>query len=165
MTKPILAFCCVVVFFGGCTVLPPDPAPLQIQAFQTKEFAADKRLVFGAAVSVFQDLGYIVQSADLDTGFITAASPAGNRIRFWEIVGGLTVSGQTKATAFIEQVRADVVSVRLNFVNATRISTKEGQTTDEDNPILDPKAYEVAFDKIENAIFVRSAGSTTSPVR
>jgi len=38
-----------------------------------------------------------------------------------------------------------------------RLSSKEGQTTDRHTPILDPKAYQVAFDKIGDAIFVRSA--------
>jgi hypothetical protein len=49
----------------------------------------------------------------------------------------------------------------LNFVDTKRMSTTYGQSSDQDTPILDPKAYQIAFDKIENAIFVRT-GTRTS---
>jgi hypothetical protein len=57
----------------------------------------------------------------------------------------------------VEEIRTGFVTVRLNFVESKRLSSKEGQTTDRDTPILDPKAYQVAFDRIGDAIFVRSA--------
>ena len=60
-------------------------------------------------------------------------------------------------TAFVEEIRSGFVTVRLNFVESKHLSSNEGQTTDRDTPILDPKAYQVAFDKIGDAIFVRSA--------
>jgi hypothetical protein len=142
---------------AGCSVAPPSPTSLQIQAFQSREFETQKRVAFSAVLSVFQDLGYIVQSADLDTGFITAASPAGSKPSWWEILDGTTSSSQTRATAFVEEIRSGFVAVRLNFVESKRLSGREGQTTDRDTPILDPKAYQVAFNKIGDGIFVRSA--------
>jgi len=138
-------------------------APLQIQAFQTKEFEADKTIVFGSVISVFQDLGYIVQSADRDTGFITAASPAGNKTGFWEAMGGVSSSGNTKATAFVEQIRPNFSTIRLNFVDSKKLSAMYGQTSEQEKPILDPKPYQIAFDKIENAVFVRSGVKAPQP--
>jgi hypothetical protein len=157
MKTSSVAILCIGLCMAGCSVAPPAATPLQIQAFQSHEFETQKRVAFGAALSVFQDLGYIVQSADLDTGFITAASPAGSKFNWWELLDESTSSAQTRATAFVEEIRSGFVTVRLNFVESKRLSSKEGQTTDRDTPILDPKAYQVAFDKIGDAIFVRSA--------
>lgn len=131
--------------------------PLQIQAFQKHQFETTKGVVFGSVVSVFQDLGYIVESADVETGFITAASAATNKTGFWEAMGGERSSGKTRATAFVEELRADLVTVRLNFVDTEMLSTAYGQETRNDTPIVDPKPYQAAFDKIEQAVFVRLA--------
>ena len=157
MKTSSVALLCIALCTAGCAVEPPLPTPLQLQAFQSHEFEAPKRVVFGSVLSVFQDVGYIVQSADLETGFITAASPTGSKASWWELLQDTTSSAQTRATAFVEEIRPGFVTVRLNFVDSRRLSGRQGQTTDRDTPILDPKAYQSAFDKIGDAIFVRSA--------
>ena len=153
----------IVSLLSACVAPKPAPTPLEIQAIQSHEFETDKTMALGAVISVFQDLGYIVQSADKDTGFVTANSPAGSKTNFWEAIGGMSSSGQTKATAFIEQIRPNFVTVRLNFVDSRRVSNQVGQVTDEDQPILDPKTYQIAFDKIDSAIFVRTGARGTGP--
>jgi hypothetical protein len=157
MKTSSVALLCSFLWTAGCSITPPPPPALQIQAFQSQEFETQKRVAFGSVLSVFQDLGYIVQSADLDTGFITAASPTGSRNGWWEILEDSSTSVQTRATAFVEEIRPGFVTVRLNFVDSKHQSSKEGQTTDRDTPILDPRAYQVAFNKIGDAIFVRAA--------
>ena len=154
-----------LVFLAGCT--PPGPAltPLEIQSLQTREFKHDKAVVFASTMSVFQDLGYIVNSADLDTGLITTESPAtGGHAAFparLTILPELTVWSdvtsvmQTKATAFIEQI-GNRSRVRLNFVITRQDSSVHGQTSRRDTPILDATVYQNAFERIENAIFVRA---------
>lgn len=142
---------------AGCATTPTaSPTALQVQAYQTKEFETDKSPAFGAVISVFQDLGYIVQSADKDTGFITAYSPSKNTTNIFLALGGSQSSGQTKATAFLEQIRPGFTSVRLNFVNSNKVSSAYGQSSDTDKPIMDPAVYQNAFNKIEDAIFVRT---------
>jgi hypothetical protein len=143
---------CASTGSGGMT-------PLQIQAFQTHEFEAPKKTVFASVVSVFQDLGYIVESADVETGFITSASASVNKTGFWQALGGATSSGKTRATAFVEEVRPNLVTVRLNFVDTENMSTAYGQASSEDTPIVDPEPYKVAFDKIEEAVFIRVGAS------
>lgn len=153
---------------GACTVLPQraEPLPLQLQSFQTQEFEVDQTTAMRAVMSVFQDLGYIIQSADKDVGFITATSPM--RVQtttFLDLVSALAndatpVTGrQTKATAVIEEIRANVTTVRLNFVVSTRSNTP-GVLPKLDEPLQDPEPYTVAFSKIGDAIFVRTAGRT-----
>ena len=63
-----------VLFMTGCAMneAPQTKTSLEIQAYQSKQFDVDKKTAFNSAMSVFQDLGYIVNSANLDTGFITA---------------------------------------------------------------------------------------------
>lgn len=151
-----LCFCAIVLLgLSGCASTGSEMTPLEIQAFQTHEFEAPKKTVFGAVVSVFQDLGYIVESADVETGFITSASASVDKTGFWEAMGGVRASGKTRATAFVEEIRPNLVTVRLNFVDTHNRSTAYGQQSSQDNPILDPKPYQVAFDKIEEAVFVR----------
>ena len=154
-----------VVFVVGCT--PPGPAltPLEIQSLQTREFEHDKAIVFASTMSVFQDLGYIVSSADLDTGLITTESPAtSDRAAFparftilpeLMIWSDVTRVMQTKATAFIEQIGTRS-RVRLNFVVTRQASSPHGQTSRQDTPILDAAIYQNAFERIANAIFVRA---------
>jgi hypothetical protein len=156
-TKAVLLACFAFAFEGCATAPKVAPTSLQLQSFQSKEFETSKVIAFGSVLSVFQDLGYIVSSADKETGFITAASPAGNKTGFWEALGGTSSSGQTKATAFVEDIRPGFASIRLNFVEAKHLSSMYGQTTDNDKPILEPKVYEAAFAKIGDAIFIRSA--------
>jgi len=150
----------LVISMYGCTSnVKQELTPLQIQAFQTHEFEASKAIVFGSVVSVFQDLGYIVESADKDTGFITAGSASMNKTGFWEAMSGMASSGKTKVTAFVEGIRPGFISVRLNFVDTKESSSQYGRQSKNDQPILDPKPYQVAFDKIEEAVFIRKGAS------
>jgi len=115
---------CVASLLVACAAPKRSPeTPLQLQSFEAREFESSKTFAFGSVLTVFQDLGYIVESADRESGFITAASPAGSRTNFWEAISGVQTSGQTKATAFVEDIRPGFVSIRLNFVNARRRST------------------------------------------
>ena len=140
---------------AGCVALPPPPTPLQIQTVQTREYEESKQVVFASVMSVFQDLGYIVNSADIVTGFITTEGlVTGETVIFDWLIDTSHVS-QTRATAFIEEVH-DLTRVRLNFVETWREVTDEGESTRRDRAILDPAVYENAFDRIGNAIFVRS---------
>ena len=105
-------------------------------------------------VSVFQDIGYTITSADIATGLIVAESTADSNFasKFWL---GISNVKQTKANAFVEEI-GDMTKVRINFVNTQTTSDWYGQSDRQDNQILDAEPYRNAFEKIENAIFVRS---------
>jgi len=142
-------------WLGGCELLAPKPSllPLEIQALQTREYEQPREIVFNSVVSVFQDLGYIIRSADGHTGLVTAESPAqsGGLVALL----GITSVQPTNVTAFIETL-GKYTRVRLNFVNSVRESSSYGQTDRRDTPLLDAQTYRNAFERIENAIFVRS---------
>jgi hypothetical protein len=138
----------------------PGLTPMQIQAMQQREFEAPKAALFSSVVDVFQDLGYTINSADINTGFITAESATVNKTGFWDAMAYQTASGNTRATAFIEQMPSGMTRVRLNFVNSKALSTQWGQNSKQDKPILDPAIYQRAYEKVDEALFVRTATNT-----
>lgn len=148
-----------IAILVGCATAPPAPAPTpaQIQSIQTREFETTKTIAFASVISVFQDLGYTVASADKETGFITSASASTSKTDYW--FTGQTINTQTKATAFVEDMPNNRARVRLNFVVTNKASTVYGQNRDSDVPILDAKVYESAFEKIDDAIFTRSGSN------
>lgn len=147
---------------GGCAMndASQNKTSLEIQAYQSRSFEVDKKTAFNSIMSVFQDLGYIVNSANLDTGFITAESPtkgAKGSEAFLYLLAGRRVEGRTAVTAFVEELSTKSAKIRLNFVERKKSSGDYGQQSNRDDPIQDPKIYQSAFDKISDAIFIRSA--------
>lgn len=137
--------------------------PMQIQAMQQKEFEAPKAALFSSVVDVFQDLGYTINGADMGSGFITAASATTNKTGIWDALAKASASGNTRATAFIEQMPSGMTRVRLNFVASKSTSMQWGQQQTQDTPIVDPAIYQRAYEKIDEALFVRTATNAPKP--
>jgi len=147
---------CVTLLLSACAnSVGPQMTPLEIQSMQTRDFENRKEVVFASVMSVFQDLGYTIKTADLETGLITAQSAA-QSTGMSKIFLGYTKVTQTSANAFIERIGSKT-RVRLNFVEGEKSSMIYGQTDEEETPILDAQVYQNAFEKIDNAIFVRSS--------
>lgn len=150
------------LFLTACATDGPAPqkTSLEIQAFQSKQFEADKKTAFNSTMSVFQDLGYVVNSASLETGFISAESPikgADGMKAFLENISNMRSEGKTAVTAFVEEIGGKTTRVRLNFVQRDKMLREYGQQANREKPILDPKVYESAFNKIGDAIFIRTS--------
>ena len=157
MKKFYLIFPFIFLFLAGCETTKPtvNLTPLEIQSMQSRSYDHPKDVVFPSVMSVFQDLGYSINSADMATGLITAESTAASNkaLKCWL---GITKVSQTKANAFIEEISGQT-KVRINFVITNKKSFGYGQTDREDNQILTPEPYQNAFEKIENAVFIRSS--------
>ncbi len=139
----------------------PELTPLQLQSLQSREFETTKENLFGAVMTVLQDLGYQVQSADVSTGFITAVSATQNKTNFFEAIGGARSSGNTKLTSFIQAMPSGTTRVRLNFLSSKTTSMQYGQNSQNDKPVLDAAIYSNAWDKIDEALFVMGALEAT----
>jgi hypothetical protein len=137
--------------------------PMALQSIQQHEFEADKATLFSSVMNVFQDLGYTISAADINTGFITAESATVAKTNFWEAMGGINAMGSTKATAFVESLPNHKSRVRLNFVSTKQQSFGYGRNNRIDRPITDPKAYQIAFERIDEALFVRKSTDSPSP--
>lgn len=140
----------------------PELTPMELQSLQQHEYKTTKDQVFASVVSVFQDLGYQVAQADMTTGFVSAESANKNKTGFLEAMAGMSSSGHTRATAFIEQMPSGLTRIRLNFLNTKNSSTKFGRGSSDDKPILDPKTYQTAFNRIDEALFERGALTKTA---
>jgi len=129
--------------------------PMEIQAMQSRQYEDDENVVFRSVVSVFQDLGYTVKQADSQAGFIQADGSADSNeaVKFWL---GSTETTQTKVTAFVERI-GEQTHVRISFVETIEKSTAYGADDREETQILNPDIYQNAFERIENAIFVRKS--------
>lgn len=135
---------------------------LEIQAIQAQTFAAPKKIAFNAVMSVLQDLGFIVQSASLETGFITANSPTQrdtSGLGILSALGGVQVQGNTIVTASVEEITPKKTRIRLNYINRMMHSGQYGQNSTQDQAILDPAVYQKAFNKIGEEIFIRTSGN------
>lgn len=141
------------VILGGCLATSaPQKTGIQLQSFQSKEFETTVKIAFASTVSVFQDYGYIIEAADVETGLITAKSPTEGG--FMPFVGQKMT--HVKASAFVEPRGNGLARIRLNFVNSTETSSGYGMKRQNEKPIEDPQYYQGVFTKIQQAIFVRS---------
>jgi len=155
MKKTIILFLSLFLTLSACQMEPEiNLTPLEIQSMQSRAYDKPKDIVFPSVMSVLQDLGYSIKVADINTGLITAESTAKSNLAMKVWLGIAEVS-QTTADAFIEEVQGKT-KVRLNFINVVKQSSSWGQNDREDKQILDPVPYQNAFEKVENAIFVRS---------
>jgi len=139
---------------------------LQIEAIQAKTFDADKKTAFNSVMSVLQDLGYIISSANFDTGFITGESP--NRHRSGgdivaSILVGVSTEAKTAVTVSIEEIQPNKTRVRLNFVERSRMYQQDGPQQSQDTVIMNPTIYNNAFNKIGDAIFIRQQNAPSPP--
>ena len=152
----------VFLVLAGCssshTVNEPTLSPLALQALQTREYETTKDIAFASVLSVLQDAGYIIDGADIETGFITASSPTDAKTTYDPFIWGFGKKSQlTKVTAFIESINAQTSKVRLNFVDILEKSKSYGINSRVDTPIEDSVIYENVFEEISKAIFVRQA--------
>lgn len=141
---------------------PPKLTPMELQALQSREYKTGKDQVFPSVMSVFQDLGYQISSADASTGFISGGSANKNKTSFFEAMAGMRSSGGSRVTAFVETMPSGFTRVRLNFMNTKNSSTMYGGSSANDTPLLDPKTYQVAFEHVEQALFERGALTKTT---
>lgn len=134
-------------------------SPLELQAMQTREFEADMKMTFASVMTVLQDAGYIVESADAATGFITAKSPEKSATTYNLLWGFGKKRGTTRVTVFVEPISRKYSKVRLNFVGIETESSLYGESR-VDSPVEDDEIYQNVFEKIDEAIFIRMAIGT-----
>lgn len=139
-----------------------EMSPLQLQAMQTKEFEAAKEPVFASVMSVLQDAGYRIENADLATGLITGIGSSKGKM-VYSLWSGFGKSKKTPiVSTYIEQI-GGITRVRLNFVMAKIKSSIYGSQPQDEEPILEAEVYQDAFSKIDQALFIRSSMTQSTP--
>lgn len=140
----------------------PEVSGLQLQQIQARDFEASKEVTFPSVMTVLQDSGYRISSADKDTGLITASASTKSNTTWVPFIG----FGKSKKTpvvsAFIED-RGAGSRIRLNFVMAKTKSGMYGMSSSDEEPITDAVTYKTAFEKIEKEIFIRQSLNAPKP--
>lgn len=158
----MLLIAIVALLATGCASAPPAAkSGIELQAYQAREFETSKRAAFSATMSVFQDLGFIIDDGDFDTGLITATGPTtrhefGMSDLLAGVFAGVDTRGATlrRATAFVEAMPSGMIRIRLNFVDNVVAAPGSPQQS---RPLQAPEFYQATFEQIDKAIFVRSA--------
>lgn len=122
-----------MTLLGGCATTNQrvldigGETQLQKRSYQSRIFeTADKEKVLRAVISTLQDLGFVVERADLMLGTVSGTKQDRNQIR-------ITVSVRSKGT--------DRMLVRANAQFNV-------------SPIEDPKQYQDFFSSLEKSLFL-----------
>lgn len=132
---------------------------LALQQVQARDIEAPKSVTFPATISVLQDAGYRIGDADVVTGIVTAQASTKTKTTWLPFVGFGTKKKTPVISVFIEDMNPTMSRVRLNFVMA---KIKNGILADEE-PIYDAAWYQDAFEKINQAVFIRLAMVSKAP--
>ena len=156
----IILLLTTLTFISACSsthkVIAPKDA-YALQELQTREVESNFKTSYASVLSVLQDAGYIVESADGNAGLITAKSPTTSGTKYSLMWGFGKERKSTRVTAFIEPIGTQYSKIRLNFLEVEVDSNIYGMNSQKDTPIEDPAVYNSIFDKIEEAIFLRQA--------
>jgi hypothetical protein len=144
-----------LVATGAPAKKPPQVSGLELQQIQSHSFEASKNVVFASVVTVLQDSGFRIGSADKETGLLTAIGTSERHMTWVPFVGFGSSKKNPVVTAFIEE-RGQGTRVRLNFVMA-KIKNNQYAANSDEEAILDPAVYKDAFEKIDKEVFIRQA--------
>jgi len=152
-----IALSVVLVPTGAFAKKKPQITGLALQQIQSRDFEVPKSTTFPAVMSVLQDSGYRIGAADRDTGLITASASTKTKMTWLPFIGFGNSKKTPVVSAYIEDRGPNMSRVRLSFVMG-KISNNNsfGGVTDEE-PINDVTVYQEAFEKINQAVFVRQA--------
>lgn len=150
-----------LVATGAEAKKPPQVSGLELQQIQSHSFEASKNVVFAAVMTVLQDSGFRVGSAEKDTGLITAIGTSERHMTWVPFVGFGSSKKNPIVTAFIEE-RGQGTRVRLNFVMA-KVKNNNYNAMSDEEAILDPAVYKDAFEKIDKEVFIRQAENAPTP--
>lgn len=160
ITKAMIAAAAASVLAIPASAKQPEVSGLELQQIQARDLETTPQVAFPSVMTVLQDSGYRIQTADKDTGLITAMGSSSQKMTYNLWFG----FGQKKkfpiVSAFIESRGSKYTRVRLNFVMS---EGKSRNSFTDEKPITDPAVYRDAFERIEKEIFTRTAMDAPAP--
>lgn len=132
----------------------PGLSTEQLRTLQTREFSTTKAAGFASVMTTLLDAGFRVQTADLDSGLITASASTTGRLRL--DTGGLGRLNETPlASIFVEDRGDGIVRVRAAFSMGRSASGALASTGE--RAVTDPQPYATFFDRLTLEIAQRPA--------
>ncbi len=142
----------------------PEMTALQIQAMQSRDIEGNYKTVFASLMSVLQDAGYRIENADRDTGLVTGVGSSKGKLTYNLFTGFGKSKKSPIVSAFVEEINSNTTRVRLNFVMAKLKSNAYGSQPQDEEPVLDAVVYQDAFEKLNQAVFIRNSMAESVPV-
>ncbi len=157
--KTLLFALCAAGMLSACTTvdgvfgeIDPQISAVELEALQTREYEADYTQAFAAAIGAFQSYGYVIQSADRETGLLIAKTTSDATL---DALTGLTRVEYDKATAFLEQVAQGRVKIRVSIVKYVSAKSAYGGGGEKEAMRTKPDVYRNIFNKIDQALFLK----------
>lgn len=131
----------VGIFFTGCMhnskqMILENQQSLKIRSYQIKKYNKAKKTVARAIVSTLQDLSFIIDKADMETGTVTAT----------KLVKGASM----RMTIIARKQGKDSTKVRVNAQFSGGGNMPEAVT--------DPETYKAFFTALDKSLFLESQG-------
>lgn len=144
----------VAISSGAVAKKAPEVTGMELQQIQARDFEATKDMAFASVMTVLQDAGYRIGSADRDTGLITGTASTSGKATY-NILFGMGAKKMTPiVSAYVEARGPRNSRVRFNFVMT---EAKSRKSFSNETPITDPAVYKEAFEKVQKEVFVRQA--------
>lgn len=144
----------------GCSPsrLPPaTPPQLQIREFQTRTYdIQDANTVMKALLNAFQDQGFIIKTANVDIGLITATQEvsAGSGVSAFHRAMGAPDMKDTLVSECSSNVSPFGAQVKVR-VSCQMKLLKFGMAVEETRTIDDPQFYSAFFEKVDKSVFIQ----------
>ena len=94
----------------SCSPSALNLTPAQVKSMTTKQYEYDIDLVFKSAISLLQSEGYLVESANKETGLISA---------YKRIEVNKRLTKKSKASFYIESFNTKLTEVKITFYEGT----------------------------------------------
>lgn len=115
-----------------------------------REFSASSEIVFAATMSVAQDAGFRLQTADATTGLITGVGSSSRRLKIG--LAGLSETVRSPIISIqVEAISSDRTLVRLVLVNGS----SGGTGFSAEQTVRDPAAYEQLYALLNDEVNLR----------
>lgn len=151
------------LLFTSCATQMVTRSPAEVRMMTTKQYEADRDLVFKSIISLLQSESYIVNQADLETGLINANKRIENKNaaaqRFWV---GVSKDANTSRTMFyVDEFNSGLTEVKITLYEGSETS-RNGYwgTVNKDNKeqmIYDAAVYQEWFQSLQAEIERRKA--------
>lgn len=154
--KKIYLFLLSTLFFIGCTSSQPKLSQMQVREITTKEFQANYKTVFRAAMSVLQDQDYIIDNTDFNSGLIVSSKEVNPDMSAGDVMMVLFVdmrhnrASKVKVSATVNEINEKISSIRLNI---QEIKVESGSFGNKKENIINIQNKEI-YDQIFNQIRV-----------
>jgi hypothetical protein len=124
-----MAICAVALLLGGCASSSTAPKPktaLEIREMQTRSFeTTDQKMVMKSLLNVLQDEGFLVKTANVELGLLTAEKDV-------EVSGSAASSGSGVNTGTAIALGVVELALRLTVARDAPASTPSSSNNNDD---------------------------------